>query len=89
MDNYNVSNQSDDNDLSNHFWDIVWVSCGKPRQGVVHQIMKHTKHKYHYTVRTIKRRDADLRKSRMAKCLTTKKKHRDFWKEPEKDGWKF
>ncbi len=48
------------------FWDSVWVSCWKPRQGDVHQIMKHTKHKYHYTIRAIKKRNADLRKSGMA-----------------------
>ncbi len=49
--------------------------------------MKHTKHKYHYTISTIKKRDADLCKSRMAECLTTVKNHRDFWKEQRKmDG---
>ncbi len=41
------------------FWDSVWVSCGKARYGAVHQIMKHSKHKHHYTIRTIKKRDAD------------------------------
>ncbi len=69
------------------FWYSVWISCGKPRQYTVHQIMKHTKYKYHYTNRAIKKRDADLRKSRMAECLTTEKNHRDFWKEQRKmDG---
>lgn len=43
--------------------------------------MKHTKHKYHYTLRTIKKRDTDLRMSRVAECLTTEKIRRDFWKK--------
>ncbi len=42
----------------------------------VHHIMKHIKHQYHYTIRAIKKRDVDLRKSRMAECLTTAKNHR-------------
>ncbi len=66
------------------FWKSIWVSCGKPRESVVAQIMRRTKHKYHYTIRAIKKREDDLRKSLMAESLIYERNHRNFWAEYKK-----
>ncbi len=63
------------------FWKSILVSCGKPREEVVAQIMRRSKHKYLYTIRVIKKRDDDLRKSWMAESLIYERNHRNFWAE--------
>ncbi len=62
-------------------WHDIWQQCGKPRDGVVAQIMRGARHKYHYTLRSIKKNDTMLRTSRMAKALATGGDRRDIWKE--------
>ncbi len=64
-------------------WRFIWQQCGQPRDGTVAQIMRATRHKYHYTVRAIKKNEDSLRKSRMAEAVT-KNEGRDFWKEVRK-----
>ncbi len=51
------------------FWHSIWAQCGKPRQGAVFEVMKRTKHKYHYAIRSIKKREGDLRMSKMAEAI--------------------
>ncbi len=46
--------------------------------------MRSAHHKYHYTLRAIKKNDTMLRKSRMAEALATGYYGRDFWKEVDK-----
>ncbi len=58
------------------FWSSIWISCGKPREGVVAQIMRCTKHRYHYAIRAIKKRESDLSKSKMAERLINNRNHR-------------
>ena len=36
------------------FWHSVWVSCNKPHNTQLHQIMKRTRSIYHYQIRKIK-----------------------------------
>ena len=66
------------------FWKSIWESCGRPRDGVVSDIMRATKHKYHYTIRAIRKRQEDLRNSRMVECYLKNKNRRQFWKEYKK-----
>ena len=33
------------------FWRWIWSNCGKPYTGTIYEIMKRTRHTYHYTVR--------------------------------------
>ncbi len=66
------------------FWSSIWISCGKPREGEVAQIMRCTKHRYQYAIRAIKKKESDLHKSKMAKCLINNRNHRDIWKENKK-----
>ncbi len=65
-------------------WHDIWQHCGKSRDGVVAQIMRRVRHKYHYTLRSIKKNDTMLRKSRMAEALGTGGDSRDFLKELDK-----
>ena len=37
------------------FWHSVWLSLGRPNTGGVFSVMKHTRNKYHYAVRRLKR----------------------------------
>ncbi len=48
-----------------------------------------TKRRYHYAIRAIKKRKPDLRKSRMAECLTNNRNHRDCWRENKKMNGSF
>ncbi len=52
-------------------WHDIWQQCGKPRDGVVAQIMRRAYHKYHYTLSSIKKNDTMLKTSRMAEALAT------------------
>ena len=53
------------------FWHSIWVENGKPRHGIVAQIMRQTRAKYHYFVRWAAKNHSDLRRSRMAASVAT------------------
>ena len=36
------------------FWHWMWQEAGKPQTGVVYNVMKRTRHQYHYVVRCLK-----------------------------------
>ena len=65
------------------FWDSMWKQCGKPQSGALKDVRQNTKTKYHYAVRRLKRREANLRKQRLAEALS-KGKNRNFWTEVKK-----
>ena len=65
------------------FWHWLWVDNDRPRHGHVAAIMRKTRASYHYAVRQIKRRERDLRKSKMAESVSTNKQ-RDIWVETKK-----
>ncbi len=71
------------------FWSSIYILCGKPRDGVVAQIMRYTKHRYHYAIRAIKKRESGLHKSNMAEHLLNNRNDRDFWKENNKMSGSF
>ena len=37
------------------FWHWVWSEMGKPYNGVVYDLMKRSRHTYHYSVRRVKK----------------------------------
>ena len=37
------------------FWHWVWSEMGKPYNGVVYNLMKRSRHTYHYSVRRVKK----------------------------------
>ena len=37
------------------FWNAIWISAGKPINTTLHNIMKHSRNKYHYAIRKCKR----------------------------------
>ena len=55
------------------FWHWLLVDNDRPRQGHVAAIMRKTRASYHYAVRQIKRRERELRKSKMAESVSTNK----------------
>ena len=59
------------------FWHNLWVSCGRPHDGVVADIMRKTRATYHYAVRSVKRREQDIVNQRFATALLSHK-DRDF-----------
>ena len=64
------------------FWHSIWVENGKPRNGIIAQIMRQTRAKYHYFVRwaTSNWATSRLRRSRMADNVTSGET-RNFWTE--------
>ena len=65
------------------FWHWLWVDSDRPRHGHVADIMRKTRASYHYAVRHIKRRERELRKSKMAESVSTNKQL-DIWVETQK-----
>ena len=65
------------------FWHWLWDDNDRPRHGHVAAITHKTRASYHYAVRQIKRRERELRKSKMAESVSTNKQ-RDIWVETKK-----
>ena len=47
------------------FWHSIWVSFGKPVNNQLHNVMKHTRNKYHYEVRKCKKAEAEITKNKL------------------------
>ena len=62
------------------FWHALWVNAGKPREGVLSQVMRQTRAKYHYFVRWAAVNQDYLCRSRMADSISVGD-DRDFWRE--------
>ena len=53
------------------FWYSVWKSAGKPENCVLHDIMKRTRNKYHYSIRKIRKHESLIRKEKfMDDCVS-------------------
>ena len=63
------------------FWHWVWLECGKPLTGPVSDCMKHTRRKYHYAIRNVKRKQAEIRKDNILKSYADKENKTEFWKK--------
>jgi len=64
-------------------WHNMWVECGRPRCGVVADIMRRTRAQYHYAIRRVKRQEADIVKQRFAQAVCSNCS-RDLWTEMRK-----
>lgn len=62
------------------FWHSIWIDNGKPRDGLIAQIMRQTRARYHYVVRWAAANQNKLTRSKMAENVATNNM-RDFWKE--------
>ena len=55
------------------FWYSIWLSSGRPTNGELHNVMKHTRNKYHHAIRKVKRQESELRKSSfLSDCMDGK-----------------
>ena len=48
------------------FWHRIWVESGCPSSGAIFQIRKHAKHRFNYSVKSLKRREHLLDRHRLA-----------------------
>ena len=64
-------------------WHKIWAESGRPRNGVLADIMRKTRAAYHYTIRRIRHEADDIVNERFAEALLCKN-GRDFWTEVKK-----
>ena len=50
-------------------WHWMWLESGKPNTGFIYQIMKCTRHQYHYAVRRCKSNKLNIQKQRLAENI--------------------
>ena len=63
------------------FWYWIWLECGRPNTGYVYEIMKQSRHKYHYAVRCAKRYEFEVKKHKRTENIENVT---DFWSELKK-----
>ena len=63
------------------FWHWIWLESGKPNTGFVYQIMKRTRHQYHYAIRCCKKNKIRIQKEKLAENISNSN---DFWREIKK-----
>ena len=61
-------------------WHRLWVSGGRPNLGVVHDIMRSTRKRYHFAVKGLLRSQTDLRNACSAEASINKPPN-VFWRE--------
>ena len=61
-------------------WRSIWISLNSPRSGIVADIMRRTRCKYHYAIRKIKNKNLKLRKEAMANAIS-QNNSRQLWDE--------
>ena len=59
----------------------MWLESGKPNTGFIYQIMKRTRHQYHYAVRRCKCNQLNIQKQRLAENIHNST---NFWREIKK-----
>ena len=62
-------------------WHWIWLDSGKPNTGFIYQIMKRTRHQYHYAIRCCKKNKLNIQKQRLAENISDST---NFWKEVNK-----
>jgi hypothetical protein len=65
------------------FWHRLWCDCGRPRSGVVADVMRRTRATYHRTMRRVKRNEQVIVRQRFADA-SLRSGERDFWAEVRK-----
>lgn len=64
-------------------WHHIWLECGRPRSGMLADIMRKTRAAYHYAIRRVKRDKQTLVRQRFADALLSDNS-RDLWSEVKK-----
>ena len=62
------------------FWHNLWSDCGKPHNGVVADIMRKSRARYHAAIRQVRKDNVEIVNNRTATALSLNK-NRDFWSE--------
>ena len=65
------------------FWHDIWVQCGRPRHREVSRIMRMTRAKYHYAVRSLLKEQIKIRNDKMAEAISSDN-DRNLWEEVSK-----
>ena len=65
------------------FWHSIWKQNNSPRVGIIAEIRKRTRAKYHYTLRTVEKNKENICSQKLAEALSGNR-NRDFWKEVKK-----
>ena len=64
-------------------WHKIWKDIGRPKSGLVADIMRKTRLKYHYAIRYAKKNVDSIRNNKLAENLL-KSNIKDFWSEIKK-----
>ncbi len=62
------------------FWHNIWMDMGRPHDGIVAEIRRSSRAKYHQAIRTAMREESTLVRQKIAECMLNNR-DRDFWKE--------
>jgi len=62
------------------FWHRMWVDCGRPRNGIVAEVMRKTRAQYHAAIRKARREEDNIVNDWFAAVLAANR-NRDFWRE--------
>ena len=65
------------------FWNELWVSDGKPVSGVLFDLRKFARSKYHWAIKQVKKNKDTIIRNKTAQQLANKS-YRDFWKTIKK-----
>ena len=47
------------------FWHAIWVQAGRPKRGELRNVMAHSRNKFHYAVRSVRRQEDTLRAKKL------------------------
>ena len=65
---------------SSLFWHHLWLQCDKPKKGVVYDIMKSSRAKYHLAIRNAKKCEQKLKNQMFAESIQNSN-YRHLWNE--------
>ena len=51
------------------FWHNLWVTCDRPKTGVVADIMRRTRAQYHRAIRQVRQRERDIVNEKFAEAV--------------------
>ena len=58
----------------------IWLECGRPKTGVIADIMRRTRASYHYAIRRTKKNEQEIVRQRFAEAVFCNN-NRDLWSE--------
>ena len=65
------------------FWNELWVSAGKPTSGILFDLRRFARSKYHWAIKQVKKNKDTIVLNKTAQQLANKS-YRDFWKTIKK-----